>query len=753
MTDRISTILAVELDAEKLAQDLGKTTEQIRLLKEEQKLLNKALADGTISEEDYGKAMSENNSELQKATREAKAYTAQLKMLSKETGQYGTSLSEQQRKLNDMQKAYDGLDETVRNSKAGKKFLKEIQQQDEAVKKLEKSTGRAGRSVGSYEEALKNAGVGIGGLTAKMKVFFANPWAILIAAIVGSFKKLVDAFKGSEDRMKELRNAFAPLRAVTDIIQKAFDKLAASLGTLATGALKKVTDGVQWLFKAFDKLASKVGLDWNLSKSFEDAAENSKKATEAEQKYIEHRRRFVEQEAKYENEIAKLRDKAAQKDKYTADERIKFLEEAIEIEKKVAAEKKKLAQENLAYLEAEGERSANSAEENDRLAEARAAVTRADTEYYETTRRLNAQIVAFRKEEIALTKQQQAEDEKARKEAERAEKEKQRLSKASLDYRRTVQLAALGEDKEYTKEALDINMKYYEDLLAVYAQDSAEYFNTLKAKEEYTQQYEEKRKEFAEKAEEFIAQFRDETALEEKYNQEVRALEEYHAQGVISEEQYQKTRDDIDKKYTESRVSRMNKATRQLAGMFEQMADAVGIYAEENEDAAKAQKAFALSGILLNQAQSISEGALAVAKGIESAASIPFPANIPAIITIVAQIGAMIAGVMTTIGQAKQIFAQANDAGKFATGGVVGGTSYTGDKLVAHVNSGEGIYTGKQANTLLQEIANNPLRGGMDAMTEALVTALEAMPAPVMVYQELRNFEQNVSTYDELSKI
>lgn len=753
MADRISTILAVELDAEKLAQDLGKTTEQIRLLKQEQKLLNQALEEGKISEDDYGKAIAENNSELQKATRQSKAYTAQLKLLTEETGQYGDSLSEQQRKLNDMQKAYDGLDATVRNSKAGKKFLKEIQQQDEAVKKMEKSTGRAGRSVGSYEEALKNAGVGISGLISKMKAFFMNPWAILIAAIVGAFKKLVDAFKNSEDRMKELKTAFAPLQAVTDVIQKAFDKLAASLGTLATGALKKVTDGVQWLFKAIDRLASKVGLDWNLSEAFEKAAENSKKATEAEQIYIEHRRRWVEQEAKYENQVAKLRDKSAQKDKYTTEERIKFLEEAIKIEKKVAAEKKKLAQENLAYLEAESARSENSAEKNDRLAEARAAVTRAETEYYQTTRRLNAQIVAFRQEETAAAKAQQTEDEKARKEAERLEKEKQRLSKSSLDYRRTVQLAALGEDKEYTKEALEINMKYYEDLLAVYAQDSVEYFNTLKAKEEYTKQYEEKRKEFTEKAEEFIAQFRDETALEDKYNQELRALEEFHSQGVISEEQYQQTREDIDKRYTQNRISRMNKATKQLSGMFEQMADAVGVYAEENENAARAQKAFALTGILLNQAQSISEGALAVAKGIESAASIPFPANIPAIITIVAQIGAMIAGVMSTIGQAKQIFAQANDAGKFATGGVVGGNSYTGDKLVAHVNSGEGIYTSKQANTILQEIANNPLRGGTEAMTEALVAALEAMPAPVMDYTEFRDFQRDVATYDELSSI
>ena len=96
----------------------------------------------------------------------------------------------------------------------------------------------------------------------------------------------------------------------------------------------------------------------------------------------------------------------------------------------------------------------------------------------------------------------------------------------------------------------------------------------------------------------------------------------------------------------------------------------------------------------------------------------------------------------------------AKDAGKYAGGGTIPGTSYTGDKLIAHVNSGEGIYTGTQANNLLQEIANNPLRGGAsEEMAAAMAAAVSALPAPVMVLQEFRDFEQKVSTFDELAKI
>jgi hypothetical protein len=98
--------------------------------------------------------------------------------------------------------------------------------------------------------------------------------------------------------------------------------------------------------------------------------------------------------------------------------------------------------------------------------------------------------------------------------------------------------------------------------------------------------------------------------------------------------------------------------------------------------------------------------------------------------------------------------ASGNDAGNFATGGTVPGTSYTGDKMIAHVNSGEGIYTGTQANNLLQEIANNPLRGGVsEEMTAAFAKAVASLPAPVTVFTELRQFGDKVNTFNEIAKV
>lgn len=85
----------------------------------------------------------------------------------------------------------------------------------------------------------------------------------------------------------------------------------------------------------------------------------------------------------------------------------------------------------------------------------------------------------------------------------------------------------------------------------------------------------------------------------------------------------------------------------------------------------------------------------AVAAATKSGAALPFPANIAA---IAAGVAAVISALAT--GQAA-----ASAAGAFATGGIVGGNSYSGDKLLARVNSGEMILNGMQQRRLF-DLAN-----------------------------------------------
>lgn len=75
---------------------------------------------------------------------------------------------------------------------------------------------------------------------------------------------------------------------------------------------------------------------------------------------------------------------------------------------------------------------------------------------------------------------------------------------------------------------------------------------------------------------------------------------------------------------------------------------------------------------------------LSTANGVASASKLPFPANLAAIATVVATIASVFSSLP-----------------KFADGGIVGGSSYFGDKLLARVNSGEMILNqGQQARLL-----------------------------------------------------
>ena len=88
-----------------------------------------------------------------------------------------------------------------------------------------------------------------------------------------------------------------------------------------------------------------------------------------------------------------------------------------------------------------------------------------------------------------------------------------------------------------------------------------------------------------------------------------------------------------------------------------------------------------------------------------------------------------------------------SDAGKYAGGGIVPGTSYSGDRLTANVNSGEMILNKEQQSRLF-EIANSGGQTlGIDygAMASAMATAVAAQPAPVVVYKELQDFGDDVN--------
>lgn len=92
----------------------------------------------------------------------------------------------------------------------------------------------------------------------------------------------------------------------------------------------------------------------------------------------------------------------------------------------------------------------------------------------------------------------------------------------------------------------------------------------------------------------------------------------------------------------------------------------------------------------------------ALASGTASGAKLPFPANIAAIAAVVSIIMSVIAMIASL---------------KFANGGIVPGTSFTGDNLTARVNSGEMILNKRQQTNLFNALNNNSIGSGNGQLT------------------------------------
>ena len=122
-------------------------------------------------------------------------------------------------------------------------------------------------------------------------------------------------------------------------------------------------------------------------------------------------------------------------------------------------------------------------------------------------------------------------------------------------------------------------------------------------------------------------------------------------------------------------------AARQAADAFSQLGSAIGGTAGEAIGA--------FGSIAATIAQTVGQVvSLMIANGVSSAMALPFPANLAAAATVIAGLASIIASIKSAA------------SGSFAEGGIVGGSSLVGDRLIAQVNSGEMILNGRQQRNL-----------------------------------------------------
>ena len=185
----------------------------------------------------------------------------------------------------------------------------------------------------------------------------------------------------------------------------------------------------------------------------------------------------------------------------------------------------------------------------------------------------------------------------------------------------------------------------------------------------------------------------------------------------------------------EQTASALSSSFGSVASIYETMAKDESKSEEERAKAARKAKTWAGLQIAANSGT-------ALAKGIAGAMDAPTVAG------KIAALASIMAAVLSAIAQAKALAAESHEHG-----GVIGnkfvGATRGGDDVLTTARRGEMMLNADQQRRLF-DIANG---NSQTSLAESLFAAIQAMPAPVMVYSEYNDFKSRVATFNETAKL
>lgn len=378
-----------------LRVDTGEAVQSVNDLRENIKLLKANLGELTIGSQEYQDTLEEltiNQNALKNAMH---ATSASLEDVVAAATSANVQFDEQNKLINQGNISYNELVHTMaalkeewrstgdaaRRAELGER----IEQVNAQLKGMDASVGNFQRNVGNYSSALEGLEKGFlataGGagsvinpvknVTAGFKALSATPVIGILGLLANVLSKVIENFNSSEENANRMSIALAPLRAGTTALTKVFQFLG-----------EKLADVAEW----FNKVLDKFGL---ISDEMKE-----EQAIVQEEIELQQKRREVEMaNADAQLEIAKLKAQAAEKDKYTAAERLKFIEDAAKKEREISDRNIENARKEYEVLQRKAELAGNSKEDNDKLAEAYVKLQNEETNYFNKVKELNAQRV------------------------------------------------------------------------------------------------------------------------------------------------------------------------------------------------------------------------------------------------------------------------------------------------------------------------------------------------------------------------
>lgn len=223
------------------------------------------------------------------------------------------------------------------------------------------------------------------------------------------------------------------------------------------------------------------------------------------------------------------------------------------------------------------------------------------------------------------------------------------------------------------------------------------------------------------------------------------SIEQFNARRLQLEQAYIDAKKSLAAKEVEVEQAKYEAAAT-ITGGLRGLMETLG---EDNETFAKLSKVLALAEIAINTGK-------AIAAGVASAMSVPFPGNLVAVATTVATVLANIATAISTVKSAQ-----------FARGGYITGPGTgTSDSITAKVSNGESIMTAN-ATAMFSPLlsALNQLGGGVpivatgttaqvgeDMLAAAIAKGYALAPAPVVSVKEITDVGNRVKVIEQMSK-
>ena len=248
----------------------------------------------------------------------------------------------------------------------------------------------------------------IGSITGNLLDLLAD----LGESIISVFENPQQAIKDFANLIKEnITNRFDGLLNLIPQIGKAINLLFkgefSEAGKVAADAVGKVvlgvdsiTDSIDGAIESVKEFGEEVAADATAAAKIADQRANAEKAA----------RKLIVERAQAEQDIARLREKAVNKEKFTAEERIQFLEEAGKISEDLAAKETEVAKLRLEAKLTENSLTKSNKEDLNEAAQLEASVIQLETQRLNLQKRLSTELLTARREATAQAKKDAKEE-------------------------------------------------------------------------------------------------------------------------------------------------------------------------------------------------------------------------------------------------------------------------------------------------------------------------------------------------------